>query len=525
LARESATGEILSVIRSSPTDVQPVFDAVVESAALLCGVPNINIFLRDGDRLRLVAHRGPIPARSSLPLSRATAVGSSVLAGQTVHVADMQAETREFPEGSDTARRMGHRTVLCVPLIREGVAIGTIQLRRAEVQLFSARQVSLLQTFADQAIIAIENVRLFKELQARNTDLTDALARETATSEILRVISRSPTEIQPVLDSVAENAARLCAAYDAVIFRLDGDVLRRAAHSGPIPAPLGFVIPATRTRVTGRAVLDCQPVQVIDAQAKSEEFLETQSFAREHGFRTILSVPLLREGMAIGTIDLRRTEVRPFTDTQIALLQTFADQAVIAIENVRLFTELDARNRDLREALEQQTATGEVLQVISRSPTDLQPVFDTIARSAVSLCDASFGAVFQMQGDLLDLVAHDGIGDEAIGGFRSVWPMRPNTDSIIGRALLTGSIVQVEDAASDPNYRYLSVQRAVGYRTIAAVPMRRDNQAIGVISTWRLESRPFSATQIAFFRPSPTKRSSPSRTCGCSRNCSKRMKR
>src|SRR5262249_27156651 len=313
-------------------------------------------------------HRGPIPARSSLPLSRATAVGSSVLAGQTVHVADMQAETREFPEGSDTARRMGHRTVLCVPLIREGVAIGTIQLRRAEVQLVSARQVSLLQTFADQAIIAIENVRLFKELQARNTDLTDALARETATSEILRVISRSPTEIQPVLDSVAEHAARLCDAYDAVIFRLDGDVLRRAAHSGPIPAPLGFVIPATRTRVTGRAVLDCQPVQVIDAQAKSEEFLETQSFAREHGFRTILSVPLLREGMAIGTIDLRRTEVRPFTDTQIALLQTFADQAVIAIENVRLFTELDARNRDLREALEQQTATGEVLQVISRSP-------------------------------------------------------------------------------------------------------------------------------------------------------------
>jgi GAF domain-containing protein len=198
---------------------------------------------------------------------------------------------------------------------------------------------------------------------------------------------------------------------------------------------------------------------------------------------------MLREGEAVGAISVARREPGRFSDAEMELLRTFADQAVIAVENVRLFNET-------KEALEQQTATAEVLQVISRSPSDVQPVFDTIACSAVRLCDASFGAVFQMQGDLLDLVAHDGIGDDEIDGFRSVWPMRPNADSIIGRALLTGGVVQVEDAASDPNYRYASVQRAVGYRTIAAVPMRRESQAIGVIATWRLEARPFSPKQI-----------------------------
>src|SRR5262249_42179189 len=211
---------------------------------------------------------------------------------------------------------------------------------------------------------------------------TEALERETATSGILRIISNSSTDTQLVRAAVAGGAARLCSAYDAVIFRLDGDVLRRAAHTGPIPAPPGFAIPTTRSRVTGRAVLDRQPVHIADAQAKSDEFPETRMFALEHGFRTILSVPLLREGLAIGTIDLRRTELQPFTGTQIALLQTFAAQAVIAIENVRLFNET-------KEALEQQTATSEILRVISSSPTDIQPVFDAIARSAAVLCGSS----------------------------------------------------------------------------------------------------------------------------------------
>lgn len=237
---------------------------------------------------------------------------------------------------------------------------------------------------------------------------TEALERETATSGILRIISNSPTDTQPVLDEVAESAARLCSAYDAVIFRLDGDVLRRAAHTGPIPAPLGFAIPATRSRVTGRAVLDRQPVHVADAQAKSDQFPETRTFALEHGFRTILSVPLLREGLAIGTIDLRRTELQPFTETEIALLQTFAAQAVIAIENVRLFKELQTSNRDLTTALEQQTATSEILRVISNSPMDVQPVFEAITDSVMRLFRAWAAAVFLYEGQLISMAAARG---------------------------------------------------------------------------------------------------------------------
>src|SRR5215472_4171561 len=205
--------------------------------------------------------------------------------------------------------------------------------------------------------------------------LTEALDQQTATAEILRVISGSPPDLRPVLDAMAESASRLCAAADASIFRLDGDVLRVVAHHGPIPHPLGFVLPAVRGTVNGRSVLDRQAIQVADLP-EAEEFPEGRTFGSNLGFRTVLSVPLLREGVAIGTIALRRTEVRLFTDKQIALLQTFADQAVIAIENVRLSTELQTSNRELTTALDTQTATSDILSVISRSQTDVQPVFD-----------------------------------------------------------------------------------------------------------------------------------------------------
>src|SRR5262249_14144761 len=246
-----------------------------------------------------------------------------------------------------------------------GIPIGAISVARRSP--FSVKQIELVKTFADQAVIAIENVRLFKELEARNRDLTEALEQQTATAEILRVISTSPTDLQPVLDAVVRSAARFCGADDAELFRLDGDYLAVAAHHGPIPAPVGRLIPVVQGSVSGRAFAERRAIHVADLQAEAEEFPVTSGMARELGFRASLSVPLLREGMAVGTITLRRAEVNPFTDKQIALLQSFADQAVIAIENVRLFTELQTSNRDLTTALDQQTATSDILRVISQS--------------------------------------------------------------------------------------------------------------------------------------------------------------
>src|SRR5262249_37484457 len=281
------------------------------------------------------------------------ATSRSVLEGRILHIADLQAESDEFPTGSDIARRLGFRALLSVPLLRGGAAIGTIMVRRTESRLFSERQVALLQTFADQAVIAIENVRLFKELETRNRDLTETLEQQTATSEILRVISSSPTELQPVLDAVAQNSARLCEAFDAQIYRVEGDALRLCASFGSIPTALSW--PISREWVTGRSVADRRTIHVHDLAAEPEsEYPLGKATQRQAGHHTTLATPLLREGQPLGAILIRRMDIRPFSDKQIKLLETFADQAVIAIENVRLFQELEVRNRDLSNSLEQQ---------------------------------------------------------------------------------------------------------------------------------------------------------------------------
>src|SRR5262249_39779185 len=380
LEQQTATAEILRVISSSPTDVQPVFEAISARATSLCEASNSGVFRFDGEFIHLAAHNNWAPEALAAvqrefprPAGPGTAIARAILTHTVVHIPDI-GEDPEFTAASLV--RAGFRTELAVPMLKDNRPIGAIIVNRMERRPFADHQIALLRTFADQAVIAIENVRLFTELEARNRELTEALEQQTATAEILRVISSSPTDLQPVMDTVAQNAARVCGARDSIIFRLDGDALRVVARHGPLPGALrvGETRPLTRDSVSARAVMERQTIHVEDVRALPEaEFPATLALSRQlgpMGTRTSLATPLLREGIRVGVITIWRNEVRPFTDKQIALAKTFADQAVIAIENVRLFTELEARNRQLTEALEQQTATAEILRVISSSPTD-----------------------------------------------------------------------------------------------------------------------------------------------------------
>ena len=418
LDRQTATAAILQVISSSPTDVQPVLDAVAESAARLCGAHDALIHRVEGETMRLVAHFGALrygAASETRPISAGSHSGQAILERRVVHVDDMLDEQSlsRYPDVVDLVRSSGARTLLAVPLLHDETPIGVIVIRRLEVRPFSDSQVELVKTFADQAVIAIENVRLFTELEARNWDLSEALEQQTATADILKVISSSPTDTQPVFDAIAANAAHLCSANEAQVLRVDGEVLRLVAAFGAPSMP--SIRQLTRGHLVGRAVIDRTTIHVRDLAHALAEYPETT--AGQFGVESALAVPLMRDGVALGVIRISRTEVRPFSDNQIALLQTFADQAVIAIENVRLFTELDARNRDLTEALEQQTATAEILRVISSSPTDVQPVFDAIAASSMRLCEGEQAVVTTFDGEVLQIAAlanFDARGTEAM---------------------------------------------------------------------------------------------------------------
>jgi signal transduction histidine kinase len=358
LDQQTATADILKVISSSPTDVQPVLDAVAESATRVCGASDALIVRVEGDHLRRVAHFGPVPfvLPEVRPINRRSVSGRAILEGRTIHLEDLLTPeaARDYPDSVEAHRLGGIRTLLTVPLMREGVAVGAIAIRRPEAQPFTDKQIALLQTFADQAVIAIENVRLFKELESRNVELTETLEQQTATSEILGVISSSPTDIRPVMETVVKSAATLCEAQNAQIFLVeDGDVMRLVSRWGPVKSSLeaGEARPISRESVSGRTIVDRTTMHEPDLLAIVDtQYGDIASAVRREGIRTTVGVPLMREGTPIGSITAFRTDVKPFTDKQIALLQTFADQAVIAIENVRLFNEIQEKTRQLEAA-------------------------------------------------------------------------------------------------------------------------------------------------------------------------------
>jgi two-component system, NtrC family, sensor kinase len=369
LERQTATADILKVIASSPTDVQPVFEAIAERSNRLIGGFSTSVFSIVDDMMHLSAFTRTNPAADAALKTRfpsrlsARPWGEHIRNGEPVLIPDTEAEGAMSSDLRESARMRGYRSMLQVPLLRDRMPIGLISVTRVEPGPFPARHVQLLKTFADQAVIAIENVRLFQEVQAKTRELTEALTYQTGSSNILSVIASSPTDVAPVLKAIAESACELCEAYDAVVRLKAGDELQLRAHHGPIPVDSNKWL-ISRNWTAGRAVIDKKPVHVHDMlSAEGDEFSEAQEIARQQGHRTVLSVPLLREGESIGAIVLRRIEVHPFSDKQIALLQTFADQAVIAIGNVRMFEQVQQRTKELSQSLDDlRTAQDRLIQ-------------------------------------------------------------------------------------------------------------------------------------------------------------------
>ncbi|WP_312015472.1 GAF domain-containing protein [Bradyrhizobium manausense] len=501
IAQQAATADVLRVISRSNFDLQTALETLITSAATLCGANRGSIFLREGDVFPLKAASSTTPeflaywAANPPRAGRGSATSRVIASGKIELIPDVQADPDvQMPPSS--LNRI--RAVLGVPLLRDDKVEGVMVLTRPEPGPFTKGQIDLVQTFADQAMIAIENARLFNEVQTKSRDLQEALRYQTGSANILNVIASSPTDVEPVLKAIVESACELCEARDAVVLLKDGDDLCFSAHHGPIPIKTDRW-PIGRGWASGRAVVDRATVHVHDLDAE-QDFADGRELSRRAGstaVRSILAAPLLREGESIGAILLRRQEVRPFNDQQIAMLQTFADQAVIAIENARLFNELQARTRDLAESLQQQTATADVLKVISRSAFDLQGVFDTLTASAAQLCEADHGEIFLREGDTFHAHATSGAGP-ALLDFLRANPRRLSDKSTVPRVARTGAVVHIPDRLLDPDYEFAGVDGAVGQmsRALLGVPLLRNGNVDGVFVLARHEPKPFTQRQI-----------------------------
>src|SRR5262245_18932399 len=498
--RQSATDEVLRIIASSPADAQRVFDTIVRNFVSFCSSTFGAIYTFDGEFVHFAGAHGFSPEqlneiKTKYPVhadDRSVLSARAIRAKAPVHIQDTMADPHY---DRHHAVLMGSRRMLAMPMLREGVALGAIVAAWPAAGPTPKEQQDMLKMFAAQSVIAIENTRLLNELR-------ESLQQQTATADVLKVIGRATFDLQTVLDVLVQSAARLCDADNAMIFQRAGELYRLSADYGYSPELEEFAknnpIKPGRGTVTGRALLEARPVHVPDVLEDAE--YTASEYQRLFAYRSFLAVPLLREAVPIGVFGLTRAVVKPFTQQQIDLVTTFADQAVIAIENVRLFDEVQARTRDLSEALEQQTATSEVLGVISSSPGELDIVFNAMLSNALRICEATFGHLFLYEGGLFREVSHVNTppGFEA---FLQGGPVAPTPGTGLARIVATKQAAHIDDirkleayANRDP-FAVAGVEEA-GIRTLLIVPMLKDNELIGVIGIYRQEVRPFSEKQV-----------------------------
>ena len=493
LQQQTATSDVLKVISSSLNDLQPVFETIGQRAEKLCDAEISVISMVDGNRIRLVSingvtEEGVEAVRQVYPMRRdaETVTARTIRSAAICHIPDVLADA--LYQTKDAARVSGFRGSLGVPMIRDGQVIGAIFVARRQPGLFTEAQVQLLKTFADQAVIAIENVRLFNETK-------EALAQQTATADVLKVISSSRGELNPVFNAMLENAVRICSAKFGNLMLLEGDAFRTVALHGAPPAyaearrrePLTRHRPGT---VLGQVLATKRPAQIADVQAEPAYYEDPSrvNFLKLAGARTVVAVPMLRENELVGAIFIYRQEVQQFTEKQIELLENFAAQAVIAIENTRLLNEL-------RESLQQQTATADVLKLISRSTFDLRTVLQTLIESAARFCDADKASVIRERNAGFYSAEAYGYSREFMDYVRDI-PIKAERGTASGRALLEGRVVHIADVKADSEYTLVEGQRLGDYRTILCVPMLREGVPIGVLVLTRSEVRPFTDKQI-----------------------------
>jgi two-component system, NtrC family, sensor kinase len=511
LEQQAATSEVLQVISGSPGELEPVFRAILEKATRICEAGFGNLLLREGDAFRRVALYNAPPAWGELsrrdPMVRVVPTSPLVrllATKQVIQIPDVRDE-QIYREGEPSLRALadlaGARTVLNVPMLKENEVIGTIAIYRQEVRPFTAKQIELVQNFAAQAVIAIENARLLNELR-------ESLQQQTATSEVLQVISSSPGELEPVFQAMLENATRICQAKFGVMWLCESGGFRSVAMHGPAAhveerrrEPVIYPGPELPL---GRIARTQQIVHIGDLRTEQAYLEGSPTFVGlvdAGGARTFLSVPMLKESELIGAISIYRQEVRPFTDKQIELVQNFAAQAVIAIENARLLSELRQRTDDLSESLQQQTATADVLQVISSSPGELQPVFQAILENATRICGAKFGSMYFYEGDTFRFVAQHNAPLAFVEARTRDPIVRPPPDTPLGRVAATKQVSHIADMTTVPSYVshdpfVVSAVELGNYRAVLAVPMLKENELVGSINIQRQQAQPFTDKQI-----------------------------